>query len=739
MPFSPGGAYVYLRHLAGDGVGYTDGGYTTLGTWTPLLFDPLADLQVVYLDARVSLTNETEMVGNFGLGYRKHLCDKGITLGAHAFYDIDAADESSFNQVGGGFEILTRRFDIHANVYVPVGRTKHHLSSSISNPRLMGNNIVFDEFRLFDTAMQGFDVEVGVPLPILDRYGFRAYAGWYRYEADQGALLTGARMSLLLQATKNVELQVTWNNDDRFGSTTLLGGTIRFGGRRNPYDNTSGCGVNVAAINGCDPCRPRSSRPMQDLLTRPVRRSDRIVVTRTNYTGTSDPARDAATKQPIRIVHVDSNAAAGGNGTVESPFSSLADAQTASQPGDIIYVYADSVFNGAASAIALQDQQRLLGEGLTYQINSCEFGQITLPRVSTGTTKPQLDTATGSAVTLADSNEISNLNITNAGTSGIAGVGVTSFDIHDVMISQSSSHGIDLGFTDVSGSFRNNMITGAGGGGLTGAGIQLLGTSFTGDFVNNMTDNNLDEGINMRVTTFTGDVTNNKAMSNGFRGIAIFSDTHTGDATGNMTNNNNGEGMWLNAEFFTGLVSNNMANDNTASGILVKGNTTFNANITNNVTNGTTGVGFEQREGLHLEGGLLTGVVDGNSANGNRVEGLWIELDGLNGDISNNTVANSFLAPGVRLNLLSSGNATGRFLNNTLSGNNGTGNELIVTHNGTGTMFLEFNGNSSSNIVAPGQFNFDLQNQSTGLFNVRILGNTGTFGTTSGVAATVVP
>ena len=733
MPFTPGGAYLYMRHLAGDGVGYEDGGYTTLGAWTPLMFDPLRDQQVVYLDSRFSMTNEAEMVGNFGFGYRKHVCEKGITFGVHGFYDIDAANNTTFNQVGGGFEVLTPQFDIHANAYVPVGRTKHTLFSSISNPQFQGNSIVFDQFLLLDRAMLGFDVDVSVPLPYLDRMGIQAYLGWYRYEADHGNLLNGARATLLLRATRSIELQLTVNHDGRFGTTTILGGTYTFGRKRRFRSNAC-----APEFTGCQPCRPcETGRSLRELMTRPVRRSDRIVVNRSSYVGASTPATDASTKQPFRIVHVNSAAVTTGNGTIETPFQSLADAQTASNPGDIIYVHADSVLNGAAGVIALQNNQRLLGEGLAYQVNTCELGNILLPRATNGTTKPQLANVPTSAITLANDNEVANFNITNAATSGIVGTGIGgSFNIHDVMISQSGSHGIDIAYNDVFGWFMNNMVTQSGAGGVTGDGIRMVGTTFEGDFVNNMTDNNFDEGISINTTDFNGDITNNTANSNGFRGIGIFTDNFTGNTTGNTTNGNNGEGLWLNAEFFTGVVSNNTANNNTVSGMLIKGNTTFNADITNNVANSNV-----QLRGIHLEGGVFTGLINGNQMDDNRNEALFIEVDGLNSTVSNNTMTNSFIAEGFRLNVLSSGNVTGQFLNNSLSGNKTGGDltELLVTHNGTGTMLLEFSGNTTTNVPPAGSFNYDLQNQSTGVFNLRFLTNTGTFGTTSGTAPTIVP
>ena len=137
--------------------------------------------------------------------------------------------------------------------------------------------------------------------------------------------------------------------------------------------------------------------------------------------GPVDPPRD-----PIRIVHVDSNATAPGDGSYESPLTSLDDVRTNSQTGDIILVWSNSTFNG--ESVVLRDLQRLLGEGgnETHTIETRGAGEVTLPETSPGALAgaiPVISSAPGAAVTLGDpattndideevsSNEVSNLSI----------------------------------------------------------------------------------------------------------------------------------------------------------------------------------------------------------------------------------------------------------------------------------------------------------------------------------------
>ena len=123
---------------------------------------------------------------------------------------------------------------------------------------------------------------------------------------------------------------------------------------------------------------------------------------------------------PVYFDHADSNAAAGGNGTFEHPFNNLADLQTGSNPGDILYVHANSVFDGAINPLnqgfTLQDNQRFLGEngGLPHSVNyAVRPGRDA--GLNVGGATPIIDNSNGNSITLANNNEVSGFNITPSG------------------------------------------------------------------------------------------------------------------------------------------------------------------------------------------------------------------------------------------------------------------------------------------------------------------------------------
>ncbi len=123
---------------------------------------------------------------------------------------------------------------------------------------------------------------------------------------------------------------------------------------------------------------------------------------------------------PLRIVHIDSDAAAGGDGTFERPYDLLTDVNGGgSQTGDILFAHSTSIFTDESSVI-LKNNQRLLGEGngLVQTVATLQRGTIDIPESSPGAralARPQINGFTGDAITLADNNEVSNFDIDGQG------------------------------------------------------------------------------------------------------------------------------------------------------------------------------------------------------------------------------------------------------------------------------------------------------------------------------------
>ena len=160
----------------------------------------------------------------------------------------------------------------------------------------------------------------------------------------------------------------------------------------------------------------------------------------------------------VSLIHVNSNAAANGGGSLAAPFQTLAAASAAASPGAIFYAHADSVFAG--ESIVLGDNQRLLGAGLNYTIDT-NLGPIVIPRATNGTAAPLILNAPlgGAAIVLGNDTEVSNFQILQSFEAGIGADGVTgSIRIANNNISD-AFRGIDIRNSDAAFTIEDNTIS----------------------------------------------------------------------------------------------------------------------------------------------------------------------------------------------------------------------------------------------------------------------------------------
>jgi hypothetical protein len=116
-------------------------------------------------------------------------------------------------------------------------------------------------------------------------------------------------------------------------------------------------------------------------------------------------------------------------GTYESPYSTLAAAEAASSPGQIIYVFPgnSAVYNtsdGGAAGLALQNSQMLLGASLSYLFPTT-MGIIYTPALATSMLA--ITNTSGNVITLANDNTISGFSFAADYGNGISGNGILNF------------------------------------------------------------------------------------------------------------------------------------------------------------------------------------------------------------------------------------------------------------------------------------------------------------------------
>jgi len=327
-----------------------------------------------------------------------------------------------------------------------------------------------------------------------------------------------------------------------------------------------------------------------------------------------------------RVWYVKNNGAAG-NGQSQSPFNTLAAAQTASVAGDIIYVYnGDGLTTGQALGITLKNNQQLIGEGVALVVNT-----VTLKAAGTA---PQITntTATSDVVTLADGNTVSGLTITGATRDGIAGNTHAAFTANALTIQTSTNSGLHL-----------TSMTGA---------VTVTNTTFSGA-------NGVGLDINNGTATITLDATNSITANAGKRSVSIQNrPASAGLITIGAAITDNGLGMLVNNNAsgtiaFTGAQTLTTTT-NPAVTLTTNGGTTINFSGTLSITT-STGAGFNA-----TGGGTLSVTGTANVTTG-AVAGSGVNINGVNvggSGVTFNSVNTTGATTGVSLASLGNGNVT---------------------------------------------------------------------------------
>jgi hypothetical protein len=426
------GPYLHLQHIAGDGPGYRDNGYTTLGLFVPKRFLHGA----LFTEGRLSVNDFGNMLGNVGIGYRHFSYSKNRTFGGSFWYDIDSGHNRTFTQIGGSLETRGENWDMFANFYLPVYDDDKQFNqfatpSGINLFQFQGQNLAVNSLNLVtrqvESAMKGMDVEFGGPLPFLGKYGIRGYGGYYRFTKDDITDINGSRFRVQAELTESLTGQFMLTNDNEFDTSIIFGIAWTIpgsGASRSPYTGSGMSGRTVVRAQSPTNGQSISQWPR---MFQPTQRSSRVFVktqvTRTlenNITLLTDPATGA----PITIFHLDSRAAVGGDGSFESPFNSPQEAEAGTGTEAIIFAHAGSVFNNATNNfIALQTNQRFLGEGVPHLINTDQLGLIPIPPSGDTGALPTIQGGTGGAnmanITMANGSSVSGFIINNSVNSAI--------------------------------------------------------------------------------------------------------------------------------------------------------------------------------------------------------------------------------------------------------------------------------------------------------------------------------
>ncbi|MDP7014944.1 MAG: hypothetical protein QGG36_04005, partial [Pirellulaceae bacterium] len=264
-----------------------------------------------------------------------------------------------------------------------------------------------------------------------------AFGGWYQFQGG-GQRVDGGMAGVRGYLTDSLAMSVNVSDDPMFGTNVGFTATYFFGGG-------SGGSVSPTYNVGTRMAEPLVRRDMA-----PQGTSTAVVSTQTLTNG----------GMPITVAHVN-DAGPGGSGLLNDPFGTLGDA--AGSPADVVFVHADSVFNGEAFMVGAN--QRFVGETIPFSIATDQLGAVVLPAATGGTNAPVILNAPGDAITLGLNSVVSGFSVVTPAGSGVVGVDAGNVLIQDVAVTGAAGAGLQLQVTGVNvmnATVLNNMFVGNG-------------------------------------------------------------------------------------------------------------------------------------------------------------------------------------------------------------------------------------------------------------------------------------
>ena len=713
MTLTPGGgSYLLFNKQTGQAVGIPSG-YSRVGIRHTIFED---GPQQVFGEAHALITDTNRYGLNAGAGYRV-MVDEAL-WGVNGWYDsIQSGQGHDYQQGGVGIEYLSDSLDLRANGYIPFGNRENFLrvTDPGTTPVFVGHDFSTLGTALFQQALEGFDAEAGIPVPVIN--WLRMYAGFYHlnFDSDQ---TWGVRSRVEGRLTQGVNLSFQVTNDDKFGTNLNVGVDIRFDGRL--------------------PTRFGGSGDAYSRRYDQVRRQWQVQLAE-NKGDFAVPLNDPTTGDQIAVTWVNNTSGAGGDGTVEHPFNVLPSS------ADSDYVMVKRGVGDTVGNITLQNGQDLFGEGKQHFINTDRLGLTAVPPAffaNTGTF-PTLRAGNPAApvVTLADGSMVRGFNILGGSTAAIAGTGVDNFLIECVNATSASGVSlVDAGGTGIirDSNFINTSPTGVGiavsntsgpalsllidgvttQGGAVGTAVRAVGAPVTLTMSDYQGTNHTNAGVILEANGSTlGTNITNATLTNvgdGFR----FDVASGGALSGSLTQiSATGSGNLLEGNVNTGALNLQVSNANlsnstggsgvalnlvNATGVAVFDNLTANANAVDGATSLAIGATTNYQLEIHdsslvgngndavhstvLGGANMVVIVDPTPATGSGNNGIEFDVDGSashltllssDTDLSNsgNDAVNGMVTNGARVDIV--------FDRNPATGSGRNGLNLVVDNGST--------------------------------------------------------
>ncbi len=395
---------------------YTEG---LLDVLIPFFYNEEEGL-LLFTNFRTAFNDVDEEELNIGLGIRQIISDSGTIVGANAFYDSRwTRNDSQFNQVGLGAEVLTTWVDARVNGYFPEDTKEHintvedtYLSASSSRTTVSGfaagntiyeqqsrttiNEFTTDTFKIYDVPLEGMDAEVGVKLPVeIKDVEARIFAGYYSFSpvwegnvSDENEI-EGFKGRLEVRIKQQFLLDAEVFEDDRlFGSDYLISARIQL-----PFD--------ISAIS-------RGENPFKDYreeqsaavsrLTEMVMRDPHIQIRQeVGQTTTTEEVRNTLVRNVVvleNVIFVDGDNTGKEDGSAEHPFDTIQEGVDKSEVTSIDHVFVYHADDPYYENVEISDHIYLHGEGVAFG-SGVTLGDGKAPVVRTAGKGPAIMTLGG--------------------------------------------------------------------------------------------------------------------------------------------------------------------------------------------------------------------------------------------------------------------------------------------------------------------------------------------------------
>lgn len=388
-----------------------------------------------FVDGQATLNDESKFGYNLGVGYRfmtlpllPYSADDAKIAGISLWTDGTTTINDNFlPQIGLSLEFLGDNWDARMNGYLPLADDVETGEFDVTDTiTYSGDFLVQEVLAGTDEPLTVLDAELARRFGNRDLWLFGGTYGLWGDTTDTAGLKLGARGYL----TPDLAVQLAVNDDDVFGTNTVFSVTWFIGRTRDPRY-----------------CTPS----LHNRLREPVIRNDYVAVRQGTLTDGINVQGDLdgdGVAEDIRVVHVDSAAADGGDGSFENPLNELVDINATGASPALVLVHAGSTFD--TDTADLLSGQRLLGEGggIEHIVSTTNFGDIVLPEsfdgASTGAV-PVITNVAGDVITLQPGTlEVSNFVINGGDRAVVSPAGSLGVDLNNLDISDTNSDAIVL-------------------------------------------------------------------------------------------------------------------------------------------------------------------------------------------------------------------------------------------------------------------------------------------------------